>query len=623
MNAHLRIAVRVSTCAALGSATGFGQSTTCLSESPTGVGGPRGGAPGALGESMSVDGRFVVFSTRATDLVAGDSDTLSDIVVFDRNFGGLELESVRSDGVKANGSSQSPAISGDGRWVVFTSRASNLPLASPPRPEDAYVRDRVTGTITRLTADLSPQTSDSIAQPRISSDGRFVTFFRSYAPTSFYPANGPLLLHDRDADGNGVLDEVGGTTTSPVTVATNGTPLVAFDSAISDNGRYIAFTTDFPLVPEDQRTCLVSTDPNTLRSCVDVYVHDRLADRNVLISLDPSGAQFYGSCRRPSISAAGRFVAFASNGDQLWVRDRDTDGDGVFDQPGLSATTAVTDGISTSTLRGNDIEIAPDGRYLAFVTADYDVPGDEGPVVCNVSPVELCTDLFLRDLSTGTTERITRSWTGEHPDAISYQPSVCPGGRFVVFGSSASNLVPGDASATWDVFVRDRESCRPGTVNAVSGPVADVLSVNGSIGSPTERLVTVAAHSPISVSLAASPAGPTTPHYALWVWRRLPRSAFFVSVSGERIGCSVNPTPDRPQGTPPLPFACLLGGLAPQFCGSIHVHPASPANAPWTRTRAAGFAAGTFLTLQGVVEDAGSATSVHLSTTNAVVVSVQ
>jgi len=192
--------------------------------------------------AISADGRYVAFSSSATNLVAGD--TMGGVFVRDRVKGTTTRVSVSTQGAPAFGAE--PAISADGRYVAFGSGASNLVAGDTNGIVDVFVRDRVAGTTTRVnistrgaqTAHTDPDTMlEDSELPTISADGRYVAFLSGA---------GNLV----DCDTNGIVDvfvrdRVRGTTTR-VSVATRGAQANQRSSepAISANGRYVAFSSD-------------------------------------------------------------------------------------------------------------------------------------------------------------------------------------------------------------------------------------------------------------------------------------------------------------------------------------------------------------------------------------------
>jgi Tol biopolymer transport system component len=166
--------------------------------------------------AVSSDGRYVAFESRASNLVPGDTNwcgaggpgTCNDIFVYDRQTGNTERASVNSAGNEGNSASYIPDISADGRYVGFFSSASNL--APGGAAQEAYVRDRQTGTTVRVSVDSAgSEGNNSSAYPAISADGRYVTFL-SFA-SNLVPAdtNGVSDVFVRDVgdtDGDGEWD---------------------------------------------------------------------------------------------------------------------------------------------------------------------------------------------------------------------------------------------------------------------------------------------------------------------------------------------------------------------------------------------------------------------------------
>src|SRR5262249_363073 len=127
--------------------------------------------------SVSGDGRFVAFHSNATNLVAGDTNSLMDVFVHDLQTGATERVSVSSGGAQGTIGSYYPSVSGDGRYVAFISDAPNLVPNDVNGTRDVFVRDRLAGTTERvsLASNGTPSNSDC-APPAISPDGRYVVF---------------------------------------------------------------------------------------------------------------------------------------------------------------------------------------------------------------------------------------------------------------------------------------------------------------------------------------------------------------------------------------------------------------------------------------------------------------
>lgn len=262
----------------------------------------------------------------------------------------------------------------------------------------------------------------------------------------------------------------------------------------------------------------------------------------------------------------------------------------VEDEIGSFSLGIAVSGIDLPEIRGAEIRLGS--------------PDENGPIILPLGGAESWTDLaglgiartidddlfptaFLPALLAGETYVNVRTWA--HPA-----------------GEIRGQLLPATGAA--------------GNVNARVGPIADVLTVNGSPGD-SERVVAVTLGSPIELELRAAPMGPDLASYGLWAWwgrASNPRSIF--TADGFNPGCTVNPTPFDPTAFP-QPFRCLRGGLGPEYCGSARRFRA-PAAAPWT-IRAQGFLRPIELTVQGVLQDASTGDASGLAVTNAVTLSVR
>jgi Tol biopolymer transport system component len=362
----------------------------------------------------------------AAPVVGGRSLAISEGLVFFRTREAAQarqtttLASVNSAGEQANGTSLQLAISGDGRSVAFASLATNLVPADTNQSADIFVRAlRETYTVRVNEAAGSERL---FYEPRVSGDGRVVVF--SSTPQSL------VFAHDRDADADGILDEPGGTTTLIVANAES------FRPAVSGEGRYVVFDSGWPLLPEDR---------NGIR---DVFAYDLVTGVPSLVSRSPTGIAGNGSSSAASISGDGRWVAFQSVATDLgpaggpasdvFVNDRLT-GETIL----VSASSGGEPGNNESLLPA----ISGDGRSVAFHSrADNLVAGDHNGL----------EDVFVRDLATRTTVRVSVSSGGREANGRSFRASISGDGRYVAFESDATNLVAGDVNGTRDIFVHDR-----------------------------------------------------------------------------------------------------------------------------------------------------------------------
>jgi Tol biopolymer transport system component len=570
----------------------FAQVTTRVSLSSAGAEGDSNS--GLSGLAISADGRFVAFQSDSANLVAGDANGFSDVFVRDRATGTTTRVSVSTAGDPGNGESVLPAISADGRFVAFQSGASNFAAGDTNAFEDVFVRDRLAGTTVRVsTATGGAQGNQTSHSPTISADGRFVSFVSDASN---------LVPGDTNGAADVFVHDVQTGTTTRVSVSSMGVQadVDCIAASISADGRYVAF--------DSYATNLAPGDANGVN---DVFVRDLVAGTTVRVSLPNGGGEGDANSENPSISGDGRFVAFRSDATNLVPGDTNLSTD-IFavDTSTGTIVRASVDSMGTQSDSSSFLQsISADGRFVAFDSFGSNLAANDQNGL---------GDVFVHDLQTGETTLVSISSPGEGADSISNAPSVSSDGRFVAFQSFASNLVLGQTNGFSDVFVRDLAPCGRGTVNAGAGPVTDVLRVNGqTVGA------FVALSTPIDVSLDAPPAGPLLANYGVWIWRGYGSLQTDLVVSGQRLGCTVNPTPLQPS-LRPQPAFCLRAsqGIPARFCGTAHELPA-PSRASWQLHRGQGFSHPIAVTLQGVIVDAASTHPTHLSVTNAVALVVR
>jgi RHS repeat-associated protein len=390
----------------------------------------------ANGESayndISGNGRYVVFESRATNLVAGDTNGKWDIFLRDRQTGATTRISVSTAGTEANGDSNFPRISADGTAVTFQSTATNLVDGDTNAQTDIFVRDLVTNTTTRIVSTSGVQgNGSSSGWATMTSDGRYVAF-TSFATNFGGDVDGvaDIYLNDR------------------VTGATTQLVYQAFQAAINTDGQFVAFTTGRSLVPADTN------------SSNDTYVLDRNTGAFQLASISLSGGASNGRSDGVSISGDGHLVAFSSLATNLVASD--TNGsDDVFVRDLSAGTTTMASVTSAGAQPGGASNYPPrlsrDGRFVAFRSSSALDAADTNGMV----------DVYARDLSAGETILVSVATGGALGNNWSEYPSVSDNGLVIAFWSYASNLVSGDTNATRDIYVHDRSGPAPDTGTAV------------------------------------------------------------------------------------------------------------------------------------------------------------
>lgn len=173
-----------------------------------------------------------------------------------------------------------------------------------------------------------------------------------------------------------------------------------------------------------------------------------IAGEATLISVSSSGKQGNKDRIASSISANGRYVAFASEATNLVAGDTNKASDVfVYDRqrkqsPRVSVSTGDTQGNNTSAA----FSISADGRFVAFWSGSTNlVAGDTN----NAS------DDFVHDRQTKQTRRVSIATNGEQGNQLSFDPCLSADGRFVTFTSYANNLPPADTNDSTDIFVHD------------------------------------------------------------------------------------------------------------------------------------------------------------------------
>jgi len=315
---------------------------------------------------MSADGRFLVFESDRT-LVGGDTNGALDVFVRDRQTGALDRVSVATDGTEGDSHSSSPAISANGRHVVFQSLASNLEPTDTNGVYDLYVRDLGTGVTSLVTVGPSGERLNCNCSPlpvaRLSADGRFVLF-----SADFGVAGGSLLwLRDRDADQNGVFDEPGSVTTTGIDVAAIEGDLIArVDSvAISNDARYVAFSAG-------------AFDGNGSSIGNRVYLHDRTLGTSTRVDRPlPSSGDVIVLSLAPDFSDNGQ-LAYTSTAPNLVSGDADAFADVfVYDIAMATNTRLQVTQVNTAFNGADGTAISADGRFVVFTGYEIDGAGTE------------------------------------------------------------------------------------------------------------------------------------------------------------------------------------------------------------------------------------------------------
>ncbi|MBI3848065.1 MAG: PD40 domain-containing protein [Planctomycetes bacterium] len=585
------------------------------------------GPGGILGDGISMDpwitadGRYISFTSFATNLVAGDTNGRTDIFVRDRQTNVTSRVSVDSAGNQTPGNSSWSVISSDGRYVCFQSDSYTLVPNDNNLVPDVYVRDRVAGTTARVSVDSAGhEANGESSTPSMSSDGRYIAFESQATNLVANDTNGlsDVFVHDR-VSGTTVRASVSSTGVEGDDVS--GT----YGFEISPDGRYVAFASS--------ATNLV---PNDANGRTDIFVRDLVANTTSLVSLSGTGAQAELPCISPSISSGGLFVAFETASTNLIVGDTNNQND-VFVRDVVGGTiervSEITGGVQAR-LESRVPELSATGRYVSFKSLANLVPEDTNTV----------KDVYRRDrgaLQLSGVSPATGSESGGDLVKIAgcgftnlADTSVLVGGAAATVvavsnrridvrtppGSGIADVVVTNSNGTATrtgayTYVNPIFAARYGTVNVARGDRENVLFVNDGVGDATTRELTVAVNHQITVRMA-SPSSRATARYALYAWSHPPTLA---TLSSQPFGLGTAAMPTPLSGGSPQPFMILNNLGHP---GQLGVPNAPSSRAPsvlGSRTITRRFT----LTLQGLIQDDGSASPQRVSVTNAVVTHIQ
>jgi hypothetical protein len=353
--------------------------------------------------ALSADGRFVLFNG------------YGGLTVRDRETGTEQRVDVSSDGTAAEGA-QHEALSANGRYMAFIAGNGLTPKDINER-YDVYMHDRY-ARVTELISGDATGTAVGGDSPSISADGRFVAFTSNSPDLVPNDTNGAgdVFVRDRQL---GVIERV--------SVASSGAQTDAWcnSTGISDDGRYVAM--------QCGGSSLVADDTNAQ---LDVFVHDRVSGATERASIDPSGAQRFAPSFLGSISGNGRYIAFFG---------QYTGGVFVYDRI-LRRSELVSVGANGPAHRQSfQPSISFDGRFVAFMSYAANLVA---------SDLNGFADVFVRDRLNKRTSRVSVSTTGAEGNNQSEAPAISGDGRFVVFTSYATNLVPEDSG---DVFIYEQK----------------------------------------------------------------------------------------------------------------------------------------------------------------------
>jgi Tol biopolymer transport system component len=404
---------------------------------------------------LSADGRFTAFTSLANNLTPeDDNNNASDIFLHDALDDSIIRISVGPNG-EGNGDSFHPALSGDGRFIAFATLADNLAPGSDNGVSDILLYHLETGALERVSGANGQSANGASRRPVVSADGRFIAFQSAASNLVAGDNNGAadIFVFDRQT---GAMERVSLNASGAEANGESHSP------AISGDGRYVLFVSS--------ATNLSSITANPLEN---VYLRDRQTGTTTLISvgLDGQAANIHSGA--PAISQDGRIIAFQSSASNLVENDNNNAADIFVYERETGRITAVS--LNNHGHLGNRSSGAPtlsaDGRFVAFTS-----------FAGNFSPISQLGygSVYLRDRQTRITEQISRGYQGEEADGSSVGAVVSSDGRYVLFDSTAGNLLPGFNNNRVDIFRFDRAPQTDLSLSDAAGQPGSYFTLDGA-----------------------------------------------------------------------------------------------------------------------------------------------
>jgi Tol biopolymer transport system component len=382
--------------------------------------------------SISRDGRIVAFTSYASDLVADDTNATSDVFVLDAATGEITLITRNAAGAPANGASITPRVSGNGRYVTYSSFASDLPGPAGATTQGIVYRYDLTTGATELVSH-SPNGSYPLKGAGvgdISSNGRFIVYYSNSHNLVPGDHNGRYDIFEWDARTD---------TTTLVSQAADGSGAnkASIGATVSTNGSVVYRSKATNIVP------LAGNDFGA-----DIYYWDAVTGVTTLVTTSFDGGFAHGASGASDISGNARYIVFDSLASDLV--DEDFTGRQVYV---YNTATGETKRVSKSFdgwpggAASFQPSISDNGRQIAYTTDRWDT--DESDT--------LALNVVVYDRVTGENNWVSTTRTGTVANNTSYLAQISGNGEQIAFASLASNLRRhNDTNKTLDVYIWTR-----------------------------------------------------------------------------------------------------------------------------------------------------------------------
>lgn len=404
--------------------------------------------------SLSSDGHYVAFVSEASNLVEGDSNRKADVFVHDLQSGQTLLVSRASDGTQGNGEAVHALISGDGRYVMFDSFATNLVSGDVNNKPDVFLRDLQSGETRRISSASNGDESNgdsSLGKDMISADGQTLLLASNATNLAANDLNlhYDVFLHDLQSGQTGLAALApGGAQVNPNIE----------DGAISDSGQMIAFAST--------ASNLVSGDNNNQR---DIFVLERQTGQISRVSVSSLLAESNGKSYSTDLSANGRYVTFLSAASNLVADDSNTKADAFLHDLQTGETTRISTGNGFQAEEDIEtIDLAGSSNFAVFMTRAGNLVNGDNNQTYDVFLVKVPISLTPTDPPDAAPERnyyttaiITLTWNAV-TNAADYEIWVADNLNFtnaeIYYSDTLAFTTPALAEGTYYWRVRARRS---------------------------------------------------------------------------------------------------------------------------------------------------------------------
>jgi hypothetical protein len=498
----------------------------CLSENSNGQQGNNiSGSP-----SMSLDGRYVVFTSYASNLIPNDTNDKSDIFMRDLAKGTITRISVDSNGNQGNGACEESSISGDGRFTAFSSLSSNITYNDTNGARDIFVYDAILKTTNMVSLDASGKQLPGFSRsPSISANGNLITFV-------YLSVYDNICLVDRSATSFSIIStsnnkELANNSSCAPNISADGSAIVFYSFAsnlvqndtnnIADlfyydvKSKYISLITSNSdgtqsnggfwrpeasisgdgnlVVFASYASNLVKNDTN---GTYDIFIYNRTHNTIAIASNNYSGVQANGGSLTCGITVDGKYIIFESGATNLTLNDDNNQSDYFIKNIETKSILKITSQLKTNYEFSSQSNINGTGQYVVFSSTAKLTPDDDSyssdiflydSKINNISKifqnasdpsissdgrfitfVQANNDIYLKDNATGSITNICVNTNGDKANGSSFEPVISGNGKFIIFKSYASNLVGNDTNNLPDIFIRNLDSWSITRVNTNS-----------------------------------------------------------------------------------------------------------------------------------------------------------